>query len=329
VERYQREHGVSFELVLANAESLAYDDASFDLAVSDYGTSLWCDHRRWLPRRTASFGTAAGSSSLRTAQCSWRAHRSTAVPRRIDSFGEHAAPNRVEFPDDDAVEFHLAHGEWVRARFSRLRRGEPFEVKPQPLARSRFDFVSAEWARRCANRRAVEDAGLSFILGMKVPEVPYQIDKWHREHPDAARHRGEDQRVQRPPPAGVRVEHHPELAEVQLAPDPRVAVRDTHVAWRRPNPHRWAAKRCSVSLLIPESAAYAPAAHPRRPTVTLRALRPDRHDTAPISSSVNCRSPPSRTSPAATAASTYRRAVLRSTLARSAIGRDPRSTRRH
>jgi hypothetical protein len=35
--------------------------------------------------------------------------------------------------------------------------------------------------------------------------------------------------------------------------------------------------------------------------------------TAPSSSSLNCPSPPSRTSPAATAASTYRRAVLRST----------------
>jgi Transposase DDE domain len=34
-----------------------------------------------------------------------------------------------------------------------------------------------------ANMRAIEAAGLSFILGMKIPEVPYVIDKWHREHP--------------------------------------------------------------------------------------------------------------------------------------------------
>jgi Transposase DDE domain len=35
-----------------------------------------------------------------------------------------------------------------------------------------------------ANRRAIEDAGLSFILGMRIPDVPYQVDKWHRQHPD-------------------------------------------------------------------------------------------------------------------------------------------------
>jgi hypothetical protein len=45
--------------------------------------------------------------------------------------------------------------------------------------------------------------------------------------------------------------------------------------------------------------------------------------TAPSSSSLNCTSPPSRTSPAATAASTYRRAVLRSTPARSPAVRSP------
>ena len=29
-----------------------------------------------------------------------------------------------------------------------------------------------------ANQKAIEDAGLSFILGMKVPDVPYLVDKW-------------------------------------------------------------------------------------------------------------------------------------------------------
>jgi len=34
-----------------------------------------------------------------------------------------------------------------------------------------------------ANKRAIEAEGLSFILGAKTPEVPYQVTKWHREHP--------------------------------------------------------------------------------------------------------------------------------------------------
>jgi hypothetical protein len=34
-----------------------------------------------------------------------------------------------------------------------------------------------------ANQKAIEAAGLSFIPGMKVPDVPYMVDKWRQEHP--------------------------------------------------------------------------------------------------------------------------------------------------
>ena len=34
-----------------------------------------------------------------------------------------------------------------------------------------------------ANQKQIEAAGLSFILGMRIPEVPYVIAQWHREHP--------------------------------------------------------------------------------------------------------------------------------------------------
>jgi len=34
-----------------------------------------------------------------------------------------------------------------------------------------------------ANQEAIEAAGLSFILGMKIPDVPYQVGQWRREHP--------------------------------------------------------------------------------------------------------------------------------------------------
>jgi hypothetical protein len=34
-----------------------------------------------------------------------------------------------------------------------------------------------------ANQKAIEAEGLSFILGMKVPDVPYVVDQWRREHP--------------------------------------------------------------------------------------------------------------------------------------------------
>ena len=34
-----------------------------------------------------------------------------------------------------------------------------------------------------ANQKAIEAAGLSFILGAKLPHVPYAVKQWRREHP--------------------------------------------------------------------------------------------------------------------------------------------------
>jgi DDE family transposase len=34
-----------------------------------------------------------------------------------------------------------------------------------------------------ANKKAIEAAGLSFILGMRIPEMPYVVTEWRREHP--------------------------------------------------------------------------------------------------------------------------------------------------
>jgi hypothetical protein len=29
----------------------------------------------------------------------------------------------------------------------------------------------------------IEAAGLSFIFGMKIPDIPYVVGQWQREHP--------------------------------------------------------------------------------------------------------------------------------------------------
>ena len=34
-----------------------------------------------------------------------------------------------------------------------------------------------------ANQKQIEAAGLSFILGMRIPRVPYVVAQWRREHP--------------------------------------------------------------------------------------------------------------------------------------------------
>src|SRR4029453_17314747 len=45
----QREHGLAFPLIHGNAETVPQPDASFDLAISEYGASIWCDPYRWIP----------------------------------------------------------------------------------------------------------------------------------------------------------------------------------------------------------------------------------------------------------------------------------------
>lgn len=44
-----REFRLGLELIEANAEAVPLPDASFDLAISEYGASLWCDPYLWIP----------------------------------------------------------------------------------------------------------------------------------------------------------------------------------------------------------------------------------------------------------------------------------------
>src|SRR5262245_43533887 len=47
--RFQDEFGPAFPLIHANAEAVPLPDARFDLVLSEYGASIWCDPYRWIP----------------------------------------------------------------------------------------------------------------------------------------------------------------------------------------------------------------------------------------------------------------------------------------
>jgi len=47
--RMQAETGIAFPLVEAPAEAVPLPDAGFDLALSEYGASLWADPAKWIP----------------------------------------------------------------------------------------------------------------------------------------------------------------------------------------------------------------------------------------------------------------------------------------
>lgn len=145
----QRELGPSFPLIHANAEQVPFDRDSFDVAISEYGASLWCEPRSWLSeasrllREDGLLIFVANSAFLMacTEQDGGPAH-----DRLVrDYFGIGA----IEFPTENVVEFHSTHGGWVRAlRDAGFVVEDLVEVRPPAGAKPRFDFASVEWARR-------------------------------------------------------------------------------------------------------------------------------------------------------------------------------------
>jgi SAM-dependent methyltransferase len=47
--RMDEEFGLGLEFLEENAEQTSLPDASFDLVLSEYGASIWCDPARWVP----------------------------------------------------------------------------------------------------------------------------------------------------------------------------------------------------------------------------------------------------------------------------------------
>ena len=145
----QREHGLAFPLLHGNAETVPYPDASFDLAFSEYGASIWCDPHRWVPEAARLLRPGGDLIFLKTGLlrllCTGDADERAGDRLVRDSFG----PLRVEWPDDGSVEFDLPHGEWIALfRRSGLSVERLQELRPPEGASSRYDFVTVDWARR-------------------------------------------------------------------------------------------------------------------------------------------------------------------------------------
>ena len=147
----QREHGLEFPLHLGNAERTPFADASFDIAISEYGAAIWCDPYLWIPeaaRLLRSGGEliflANSVIQMLTVPDTLAEGASTDRLRR-DQFGMH----RFEWPDDESVEFHISHGDWIRLlRRSGFEITDLVEIQAPPGASTRYEFTSGEWGRR-------------------------------------------------------------------------------------------------------------------------------------------------------------------------------------
>jgi SAM-dependent methyltransferase len=154
--RFQREFGVSFPLVHGDAERAPFMDASFDLAMSEYGAIIWCDPYRWIPEaarilRPGGRLVTFGNSYLLTLTFPDDGLKATERLQR-PHFGMH----RFADDDDGAVEFHLPHGEMIR-----LLRDCGFEVEdlveigaPPGATDTEYRMATADWASRWPNEQA-------------------------------------------------------------------------------------------------------------------------------------------------------------------------------
>jgi SAM-dependent methyltransferase len=145
----QAQHGIAFPLIHASAEAVPLPDAGFDLAVSEYGASLWCEPDAWVAEAARLLRPGGRlvflTNSLLVTLCA-----PDSGPTTDRLVRDQRGLRVVTYPDDEGVQFNLPHGEWIAV----LRR-HGFAVDalhelyaPEGAEPTRYDWASVEWARR-------------------------------------------------------------------------------------------------------------------------------------------------------------------------------------
>lgn len=148
--RMMRETGIEFPLLQAPGESVPLPDASFDLAVSEYGACLWADPYAWIPeaaRLLRPNGRLIFLTNSNVSQLCAPDEGTLGTTLIRPLFGMY----RMEWPGEEGVEFHLPHGEWVR-----LLRANGFELEALHELQAPedaqdpvyYDYVTVEWGRK-------------------------------------------------------------------------------------------------------------------------------------------------------------------------------------
>jgi SAM-dependent methyltransferase len=148
----QARFGLAFPLIEASAEAVPLPDASFDLIVSEYGASIWCDPYRWVPEAARLLRPGGELVFLVNGTLRMLCSPDEEVPAGRELVRDYFGMHRVDWSDEGApsVEFHLGYGDWIRLlRTHGLEVEALVELQAPQGAADRLDlFVTAEWARR-------------------------------------------------------------------------------------------------------------------------------------------------------------------------------------
>ena len=144
----QGETGIEFPLLEANAESVPLPDASFDVAFSEYGASIWCDPYEWIPEAARLLRPGGELVFLRNSTLSM-------LCASLEGWSEtlqrpQRGLHRMDWEDEDTTEFQLGHGDLFA-----LLRDSGFDVVDlieiyAPLEAGDAEYYSsdAEWAKK-------------------------------------------------------------------------------------------------------------------------------------------------------------------------------------
>jgi len=148
--RMQDETGIRFPLVEAPGERVPLPEASFDLAFSEYGASLWADPRAWVPEAARLLRPGGRLVFLTNSTIAM-----LCTPDVGDVGEQLMRPLngmfRTEWPDEVGVEYHLAHGEWIALLHSagfEIERLIDVYAKADSKKHDYYGYVSPEWAQK-------------------------------------------------------------------------------------------------------------------------------------------------------------------------------------
>ena len=112
--RMQGEFELDFPLLEASAEDVPLPDESFDLAISEYGASIWADPYRWIPEAARLLRPGGHLVFLVNGTVMILCSPDEELPPdrklRRPYFGMH----RFEWDGTGGIEFHLGYGDWIR-----------------------------------------------------------------------------------------------------------------------------------------------------------------------------------------------------------------------
>ncbi len=149
--RMQQEHALEFPLIHASAEDVPLPDASFDLAVSEYGASIWCDPDLWIAEAARLLRPGGELVFLvnGTLLMLTMPDVDPVEPAGAELLRPYFGMKRFEWEGDDAIDFHLGFGDWIRVLgehgFEVLRLAE---LRRPGAGSGRYNLFTPEWAER-------------------------------------------------------------------------------------------------------------------------------------------------------------------------------------